>query len=60
MALGMSIPELTTNILSCFKSSRIGYGFGAIVGSGVFGIIFQLYRLYCMFWINVSIFQLLS
>lgn len=38
MALGMSIPELTTNILSCFKSSRIGYGFGAIVGSGVFGI----------------------
>ncbi|CAD8102975.1 unnamed protein product [Paramecium primaurelia] len=36
MALGMSIPELTTNILSCFKSSRIGYGFGAIVGSGVF------------------------
>lgn len=33
----MSIPELTTNILSCFKSARIGYGFGAIVGSGVFG-----------------------
>jgi Ca2+/Na+ antiporter len=38
VALGISIPELTTNLLSCasFKNEMIGYGFGAIVGSGVF------------------------
>lgn len=38
VAIGISIPELTTNILSVFsdKVEMIGYGFGAIVGSGVF------------------------
>lgn len=39
VALGISIPELTTNLLSSFSFKRetIGYGFGAIVGSGAFG-----------------------
>jgi Ca2+/Na+ antiporter len=39
IAIGISVPELTTNILSCFsqKKAMIGYGFGAIVCSGAFG-----------------------
>jgi len=34
----------------------IGYGFGAIVGSGVFGKWWNQNRFHNMFWINVSIF----
>ena len=36
--MGISIPELTTNLLSCssFKNEMVGYGFGVIVGSGAF------------------------
>jgi len=39
VAVGISIPELTTNLLSSFSFKRetLGYGFGAIVGSGAFG-----------------------
>jgi Ca2+/Na+ antiporter len=57
VAVGISIPELTTNILSVFGDNQemIGYGFGAIVGSGVFGIdtltidprLYPLLRHYC-------------
>ena len=45
VALGISIPELTTNLLSSFSFKRetIGYGFGAIVGSGAFGNRLLLY-----------------
>ena len=41
VAFGISIPELTTNLLSCtsMKKEMIGYGFSAIIGSGVFGIL---------------------
>ena len=40
LAIGCSVPEMTTNILSCFDDNKemIGFGFGAIVGSGIFGI----------------------
>jgi hypothetical protein len=33
------MPEMTTNVLSCFSSNKmmIGYSIGAIIGSGVFG-----------------------
>ena len=39
IAVGNSIPELSTNLLSCLtdKPEMVGFGFGAIVGSGVFG-----------------------
>lgn len=41
-AFGISIPEMTTNVLSCFHSNTdmVSYGFGAIVGSGIFGNFF--------------------
>jgi hypothetical protein len=37
--MGCSIPEMTTNIISVFDSEKetFNYGFGAIIGSGVFG-----------------------
>jgi Ca2+/Na+ antiporter len=40
VAIGISTPELTTNVLSVLSNNTemFGYGFGAIVGSGVFGI----------------------
>jgi len=40
LALGISVPEMTTNLLSVFNNDKamIEYGLGAIVGSGVFGI----------------------
>lgn len=40
LALGISVPEMTTNVLSIFNNDKamIEYGLGAIVGSGVFGI----------------------
>lgn len=43
IAIGNSIPELSTNLLSCLsdKPEMIGFGFGAIVGSGVFGMVIQ-------------------
>jgi Ca2+/Na+ antiporter len=39
LAIGCSVPEMTTNILSCFDENEemIDFGFGSIVGSGVFG-----------------------
>jgi hypothetical protein len=39
LALGISIPEMTTNFLSITNVDKqmIEYGFGTIVGSGVFG-----------------------
>lgn len=42
LAVSNSIPEMTTNILSCFAKEKgmINYGFGTIVGSGVFGSTF--------------------
>lgn len=44
VAIGISIPEMTTNILSVFggEPEMVGYGFGSIVGSGVFGTILFL------------------
>ena len=38
LALGLSIPEMTTSILSVTSLDKgmVEYGFGAIVGSGVF------------------------
>lgn len=38
VAFGMSIPEMTTNVLSCFDDNQemIGFGFGTILGSGIF------------------------
>jgi hypothetical protein len=43
LAIGCSVPEMTTNTLSCFNKSQemIDFGFGAIVGSGVFGFRFN-------------------
>jgi len=40
LALGISVPEMTTNTLSVLNNDKamIEYGLGAIVGSGVFGI----------------------
>ena len=48
-AFGISIPEMTTNALSCShaNSDMISYGFGAIVGSGIFGNI--LLPIICIF-----------
>ena len=39
MALGCSIFEMTTNIISCFNDNKemTGFGLGIVVGSGVFG-----------------------
>lgn len=39
LAIGCSVPEMTTNIISCFSERKemVGFGFGVIVGSGVFG-----------------------
>ena len=39
LAICNSIPEFSTNILSCFAKEKemVNYGFGTIVGSGVFG-----------------------
>jgi hypothetical protein len=51
VAIGISIPELTTNLLSSFSFKRetLGYGFGAIVGSGAFGnLIINYQRFHCM------------
>lgn len=55
LAFGCSLPEMTTNILSCTNSrkSMIGYGFGTIVGSGVFGIYFKFYFYFLFCQINV-------
>ena len=40
LAIGITVPELCTNIESVVSSSidMKKYGFGSIVGSGVFGI----------------------
>ena len=61
LALGCSIPEMTTNILSVFDSEKetFNYGFGAIVGSGVFGIHY-LIRFYYVYRNCLIIFTLLS
>ena len=39
LAIGCSIPEMITNVLSVFDSEKetFNYGFGVIIGSGVFG-----------------------
>jgi len=39
LAIGCSIPEMITNVMSVFdeNSENFSYGFGVIIGSGVFG-----------------------
>ena len=66
VALGITLPELTTNTLSVFSSKpeMIGYGLGTILGSGVFGIsiicILFINRLHLMLWDHFDIFQFRS
>lgn len=63
VALGISIPELTTNLISAFSFRRetIGYGFGAIVGSGAFGKFWSidLFRFHDLLWVYVALFAIL-
>ncbi len=39
LALGCSVPEMITNIMSVFDEEKetFNYGFGVIIGSGIFG-----------------------
>ena len=50
IAVGCSVPEFSTNMISCLseKPELVGFGFGAVVGSGVFGNIFssKIYLIY--------------
>ena len=45
LAIGCSIPEMITNIMSVFDNNKenFNYGFGVIIGSGVFGTFQFLY-----------------
>ena len=45
LALGCSVPEMITNILSVFDKEKetFNYGFGVIIGSGVFGIFLLIF-----------------